>query len=420
MRSAVLGSALIALFAPALAAVPLYGPLYVPLSAQAVPTQAVDQATPHALSPHTLSADTQRAQTTPTPQRKAPSLRVTTRVRGLNHPWDVKQLPSKALLITERAPARLSISRPGGGRQTVRFPSSRIWVSGETGLMGLEVDPRFTSNRRFYTCSGWRRTGGGHDIRVNAWRLNRSGTRATHADTLLTGLPTTSGRHGGCRLLIANSGALLVGTGDAAVGSNPRNTSSLGGKTLRLNRMTGRPWPSNPWPRAKSRTKRYVFTYGHRNVQGLAQRGDGSLWSVEHGSYRDDEVNRLRRGGDYGWNPVPGYDESVPMTDHGLPGTQRSARWRSGSSTVATSGATFIQGRKWGARRGLLAVATLKGQRLLLIRFRSGRSPVVSTPQRLNGDYGRLRTVSRLSNNNLLITTDDDGGRGRVLLVKPR
>ena len=68
--------------------------------------------------------------------------------------------------------------------------------------------------------------------------------------------------------------------------------------------------PDNPYVDASS-ARRYVWTYGHRNVQGLAQRPDGSLWSVEHGSDRDDEVNLLVPGGDYGWNPVPGYDESV-------------------------------------------------------------------------------------------------------------
>ena len=132
----------------------------------------------------------------------------------------------------------------------------------------------------------------------------------------MSGFPTSSGRHGGCRLLLTRGGALLVGTGDAAQGRNPRNLRSLGGKTLRLDRMTGRPPPATPSRNADSRRKRYVFTYGHRNVQGLAQRRDGTLWSVEHGSFRDDEVNLLRGGGDHGWNPVPGYDESVPMTDH--------------------------------------------------------------------------------------------------------
>ena len=95
---------------------------------------------------------------------------------------------------------------------------------------------------------------------------------------------------------------------------------------LRLNRLTGKPWPSNPFIGAANGKKRYVYTYGHRNVQGLAQRRDGTLWSAEHGPDRDDEVNRLVAGGDYGWNPVPGYNESVPMTDQSLPGDQIDAR----------------------------------------------------------------------------------------------
>src|SRR5690606_17771367 len=138
----------------------------------------------------------------------------------------------------------------------------------------------------------------------------------------------------------------VVGTGDAAIASTPQNLRSFGGKTLRLNRITGAPWPTNPWPKAASKVRRYILSYGHRNVQGLAQRADGSLWSIEQGTYRDDEVNRLVRGGNFGWRPGPGYDESPPMTNHALPGTQYNARWRSGDPTLATSGGTFVTGRQ--------------------------------------------------------------------------
>ena len=143
-----------------------------------------------------------------------------------------------------------------------------------------------------------------------------------------------------------------------------RASRSLGGKTLRLDPATGRPWPTNPWRHAKNLRKRYLFTYGHRNVQGLAQRRDGSLWSVEHGSFRDDEVNKLGAGRNFGWNPVPGYNESVPMTDHSLPGRQWSAKWRSGNPTIATSGAAFVSGSGWGSFAGTLAVGCLAGERL--------------------------------------------------------
>jgi len=87
---------------------------------------------------------------------------------------------------------------------------------------------------------------------------------------------------------------------------------------LRLSRVTGAPYPRNPWINSSHFAARYLYTFGHRNVQGLARRWDGTLWSVEQGTYRDDEVNLLRNGGDYGYNPVPGYNESVPMTDQSL------------------------------------------------------------------------------------------------------
>ncbi|WP_340538097.1 PQQ-dependent sugar dehydrogenase [Nocardioides sp. GXZ039] len=349
-----------------------------------------------------------------------PALRVRTRLRGLSHPWDVKQLPSGSLLVTERDPARLTLSPKKGVQRKVRFPARKVWTSGETGLMGLEIDPDFATNRRFYTCSGWRKPHG-KDIRVNAWRLNRAETRARLIKPLLTGLPTVSGRHGGCRLLIADDGSMYVGTGDAAVGTNPRDLTSLGGKTLRLDRFTGRPWPDNPFIDAADAMQRYVHTYGHRNVQGLAQRRDGSMWSVEQGSYRDDEVNLLVPGGDYGWNPVPGYNESVPMTDQDLPGDQINARWRSGRSTVATSGGTFVDGDRWGRLDGALAVGALKNEMLLFIRFdASGRNPRVTRPAALHHRFGRLRTPVQLANGSLLVTTDNCCGMDRVLVVRPR
>jgi glucose/arabinose dehydrogenase len=351
-------------------------------------------------------------------ERAAPGFTVSKRVRGLDHPWDVHPIGNGRLLITERDSAHLLVAGRNGKRR-VRFPSGQVWVSGETGLMSMEIDPGFAQNRRFYTCQGGFRAYGGHDVRIVAWRLNRAATRATKIRTLLKGLPAVSGRHAGCRLLITRGGALVVGTGDAAVGTNPRNLDSLGGKTLRLNRMTGAPWPSNPFINGHG-NRRYVLTYGHRNIQGLAQRRDGSLWSAEHGPFKDDEVNKLRAGGDYGWHPVPGYDESVPMTDFGLPGKQVGARWRSGSPTLATSGATFVKGDRWDGLEGALAVACLKASRVLFIKFSStGKLKSTRAPQALR-KYGRLRSITNGPNGSLFITTDNGGGDDSILVVRPR
>ena len=243
-----------------------------PLLALALPLALLAPATPatHAAPVTTRAAATDTASARGE-QGRIPRLRVRTELDGLDIPWDVQVLPGGTRLVTERSRARLS-TYVDGTRTTVDFPSDRIWASGETGLMSLEVDPRFAQNRRFYTCSGWVKPGGDHDVRVNAWRLSDDGSTARRIETLVSGFPTSGGRHGGCRLLIAASGALVVGTGDAAEGTNPRNLRSLGGKTLRLNRFTGRPWLTNPFRNANNRHKRYVLTYGHRNVQGLAQR----------------------------------------------------------------------------------------------------------------------------------------------------
>jgi glucose/arabinose dehydrogenase len=361
---------------------------------------------------------TQATQAQEQERRAAPRLVVTKRVTGLSNPWDVQPIGNGRLLITERDTARLIVAGKGGKR-VVRFPSDSVWVSGETGLMSLEVDPAFARNRRFYTCSGGFTDGGGHDVRVNAWTLDKSLSRATLVKKLIGGFPTTSGRHGGCRLLITRNGSLLVGTGDAAVGTNPRNLDSLGGKTLRLNRVTGAPWPANPFIDSGNKRRRYVQTFGHRNVQGLAQRANGTLWSVEHGSFRDDEVNLLVNGGDYGWHPVPGYNESVPMTDFDLPGKQYGAKWRSGDPTLATSGAAFVYGKKWGSLNGALAVAALKATRILFLTFDAKGKLVRKTVPPILQRYGRLRSVTFAPNGDLLVTTDTDSGGGSVLRVRP-
>ncbi|HWI44351.1 MAG TPA: PQQ-dependent sugar dehydrogenase [Nocardioides sp.] len=340
--------------------------------------------------------------------------------RGLDHPWEVRTLPGGKLLVTQRNRRTLTLVNPESGhRRNVEFPSTRVWANGETGLMGLEVDPAFAANRRIYTCSGWRKAGGGHDVRVIAWTLDRGYTRARKVKVLRPGLPSAaSGRHGGCRLLVARNGALLIGTGDGAVGWRPQSLHSFGGKVLRINRFTGKPFKGNRWAGGHG-PRRFVLTYGHRNVQGLAQRADGTLWSVEHGSYRDDEINRLRSGGNYGWNPVPGYNESVPMTDFGLPGKQYAARWRSGDPTIAPSGADFVVGKGWGRYQGALAVAVLKGQRLMFVKLdRSGHLRWTRSPAALR-HYGRLRSVHATDTGSLLVTTDNGDGRDVLLRVRP-
>jgi len=328
----------------------------------------------------------------------------------LDHPWDAEFLPDGSMLVTERDLKRILLRTPSGEVRVIADNPPGIWAEDETGLMSIAIDPNFTGNRRFYTCQGNNAdTETGHDVRVTSWRLNRASTSAFRTEVIVKGMPSTSGRHGGCRLKIGPDGSLYIGTGDAATGTNPQDLTSLGGKVLRVNRFTGAAASGNPFADSPNPNTRLIYTYGHRNVQGLAFRPHDVMWSVEHGPDRDDEVNRLRAGGNYGWNPVPGYNESVRMTDFSLRGPQIGARWSSGFPTDAPSGAAWLSNPRWHGLRGMLAVASLKDSSLRLMKFdQHNKLQKVLIPAALDGTYGRLRSVTQGPGGALFITTDNE------------
>ena len=223
--------------------------------------------------------------------------------------------------------------------------------------------------------------------------------------------PTSSGRHGGCRLRFGPEGYLWIATGDAISGTVPQDLTSLGGKVLRVDASTGAGAPANPF--APSR----VYTYGHRNVQGLALRpGTSQMWSVEHGPSVDDEINRLVAGRNYGWNPVPGYNEGVPMTGLVEYPDAVEAKWSSGSPTLATSGGVFLEGDQWGVWEGRLAVATLADSKLRLFEFTPDGALVSQVVvAELNGVFGRLRTPMMGPDGALYVSTSNGGTSDRIL-----
>lgn len=354
-------------------------------------------------------------------QRALPVLRVRTVVGELDHPWDIAFLPGGEMLYTERERGRIWWRGPSGTERVVVDRPAGLWVSGETGLMSIAVAENFSRTRVFWSCQGATTRGGGNDVRVVRWQLREDGASARRLGAIVTGLPASSGRHGGCRLEFGSEGALYVGTGDAAIASTPQDKRSGGGKVLRVRPPTGAGWPGNPFAGAEDAMQRRVFTYGHRNVQGLALRPDGRMWSAEHGPDRDDEVNLLRAGGNYGWDPQgPGYDESVPMTDFSLPGRQVAARWRSGVPTLAVSGATWLTGKRWGGYRGRLVVAALKNSAVTMMRFHGDDFRGAVQPAALDGTYGRLRTAVVGPRNALFLTTDNGDGNDRIIKVTPR
>ena len=205
-----------------------------------------------------------------------PTLTATTVVSGRSHVWEIAWTPTGTMLWTER-PGRIMKRTTGGTVSQISADLSDLLVSGETGLMGLAVDPQFSSNRRIYTCQGWT-NGSARDVRVVPWVFNGAGTALTRQAPIVSGMPSSSGRHGGCRLLFDGARRLYVGTGDAAIGTNPQDLTSLGGKVLRVDPDTGAGVAGNPFASSANANTRRIFSYGHRNVQGLAIRpSNGSL-----------------------------------------------------------------------------------------------------------------------------------------------
>ncbi|MGB8330073.1 MAG: PQQ-dependent sugar dehydrogenase [Polyangiales bacterium] len=333
-------------------------------------------------------------------------LQATTEVSGLSNPWDVGWLPNGTMLVTER-PGRLNVYVGGSSIPPVVFEPTDVVVYGEGGMLGLEVDPTFDTNGYVFVCMT-SNAGGSVDVRLVRFTLSQNGDAILQRADIVTGMPYNDGRHSGCRPRFGPDGYLWVGTGDAATGTTPQDDDSLGGKVLRVTR-NGDAAPGNP-------NGRLWFSKGHRNVQGIAFRSDGFGVSVEHGSDADDEVNSLASG-NFGWDPAPGYNETVPMTDLGKFPNAVEAIWSSGSPTIAPSGAEFLEGRHWGVFSGTLAVATLKASHLRLFYITEGGLYFAYNEQITN--RGRLRSPRLGPDGNLYVTTDGSGGGGAVLKVVP-
>jgi aldose sugar dehydrogenase len=361
------------------------------------------------------------------PAAAAPALQVQVLADGLDHPWDVARAPDGTLVLDERD-GGLTAVLPDGTVRELEADFSDLFADGETGLMGLVLDPDFADNRRLYTCQGVEdgAADGGPAIEVISWTVDEQWRSATRvADPLLGEIPVneSSGRHGGCRLRFDPTGALLVGTGDNAVGSNPQDLGTLAGKVLRIDPATAGPADGNPFLDADEPLTRLVLSYGHRNVQGVAvQPATGTVYTAEQGTRRDDEVNVSIAGGNYGYDPDGedgDYDESVPMTDLDIPGAVP-AVWSSGEPTIATSGITFLSGSAWGGYEGLLLVGVQKDTGVLALRLDAAGALVEQfrLPE-LEDRYGRIRTPQAGEDGVLYVLTDN-GGNDQLLRVTPR
>ena len=337
---------------------------------------------------------------------------------NLEIPWDISFTPDGAALVVERG-GKLIARLADGTLQTVEADFSDLDVRHELGLMGMVVDPNFANNRRFYTCQGDRIK---QQIKVVAWRMGDDYSVAERVDDPLVGDIPSANIHDGCRLRFGGEGYLWISTGDAATGSHPQDINSLAGKILRVDSRNGRPAANNPFDDSDS--AKLIYSFGHRNPQGLAYRLDSDqMWVVEHGPDINDEINLLVKGGNYGWDPVSAsnsYYQQVPMTNKEKYPQATEAKWSSGDSTLATSGGIFLEGDWWGEKEGWLAVATLKDNNLYLFDFdKEGTFKSSYKVAELSGNYGRLRSVLIGPDQALYVTTSNGGGKDFVLRVAP-
>jgi glucose/arabinose dehydrogenase len=343
------------------------------------------------------------------PPPGSPTITRTDFVTGLSNPWDMSFLSDGTMFFTERAgPVKVRLTN--GAINTVVTPPDVV-PAGEGGVMGVAVDPSFASNRFLYTCYT---TGG--DNRVVRWQVNNTLNGVNGGGTALVQGMAKSNVHNGCRIRFGPDGKLWVTMGDATVGTAPQDLNSLNGKVLRVNSDGSAPG-DNPFVGQPGDDR--VYTIGHRNPQGIAFRpGNNAPYSLEHGPSSNDEANRLLAGGNGGWDPVPGYNQSVPMTDlQRFPNAMIPA-WRSGDTgTVAPSGATFLTGSQWESWNGALAVAFLKDSKVRVMFLDGNGAVSFATPILALGV--RLRSAVQGPDGNLYLSTDVGGGGGAIWKVTP-
>jgi glucose/arabinose dehydrogenase len=327
----------------------------------------------------TPAASTSTPTSSPSGTRPSPPATTTTTstgaaatiATGLNVPWGVAFLPDRSALVTLRDRAELLRVREGTAPVTVgTIPGVR--PDGEGGLLGVAVSPAYAQDQRIFVYFTAAR-----DNRVV--RLTFDGTRVTDPVPVLTGIPK-AGHHNGGRLAFGPDGYLYVTTGDAGDPSRAQDRDSLGGKILRIT-QDGAAAPGNPFG---NRT----WSWGHRNVQGIAWAPDGRMYASEFGQNTWDELNRIEPGRNYGWPEVEGRGGRAGFTD---PLAQWPTSDASPSGIAVAAGAVYM--------------AALRGESLWRIPLTSNG---VGTPRRfVDGEYGRLRDVALAPDGRLWVLTSN-------------
>ncbi|WP_025156567.1 PQQ-dependent sugar dehydrogenase [Leifsonia aquatica] len=297
---------------------------------------------------------------------------------GLVAPWSVVPLPSGAALISERDSGLVRERLPQGGLRDVGTVPGVVHA-GEGGLLGLAVPPGPAPAHLYaYETTA-------QDNRVV--RMPLDGVPGDYtlgtSETVVSGLPKGTNHNGG-RIAFGPDGMLYVTVGDAGTTSNAQDLASLGGKILRVS-PDGRVPGDNPFPGSP------VWSYGHRNPQGIGWDAHGTMWASEFGQNTWDELNIIRPGADYGWPVVEGIGSDPAYTD---PVQQ----WR--TSDASPSGLAVVG--------DTIFIAALRGERLWTVWSTAGGAPVTAEAF-LDGTYGRLRDVVARGDRLWVLTNNTDG-----------
>lgn len=351
----------------------------------------------------------------------APQLTRTVHLQNLQVPWDLAFAPDGTLVFTERR-GDLRVLRPGASTATLLHRPADVVASGQSGLMGVAIDPDFSSTRFLFVYFSARVNATTTDNRVVRFRVNDDWSGVTERQDLLVGISWgNGGAHSGGRLRFGPDGLLYLTTGDTRSATVPQDPTALGSKVLRI-RKDGTIPPGNMAPPFREP----IFAFGFRNPQGLAFRpGTPEPFTCEHGPGTDDEVTKLAAGGNAGWDPRNPTNPNDP-TYWGYMGTVMTdltrfpmalrPTWRD-SNSGGMSGCDFLVGAQWRDWNGALAVASLGDQNVRVLRLSADGTSVMGLPETVFGGMSRIRAAVMGPDGALYLSTDGRAGGDQIWRV---
>ena len=346
----------------------------------------------------------------------AGDLVVQTAAKELDHPWALAFLPDGRMLVTER-PGRMRIVGKDGTPSPALAGVPQVFASGQGGLLDVVLDRSFAQNHAIYFCYAEPAEGRARTALARA-RLIDEGTLRIDAVQVIfrQAGPLSSGNHFGCRIVQTPDDNLFLTTGDHfTTRDQAQNLGNDLGKIIRI-RPDGSVPPDNPFV-GNAAAKPEIWSYGHRNPQGLALHPTtGKLWEHEHGPRGGDEVNIIEKGKNYGW-PVIGYgiDYNGAKIHESTQKAGMEQPLKYWVPSIAPSGMTFYIGNVFAPWRGSLFVGALAGQ--VLVRLEVDGDKAVKEERLLQQLRERIRDVREGPDGALWLATDSSSGR--ILRLAP-